>query len=315
MPAQSAYVHSDSAAIAYRAMLNSRHDDSVARASEAYIPASRAEAWLYGDGEQLDTLAPTIAYTPIAVPPKIADWHDGIAGTTRPVNVGDNSGVLALLTAMFLAMMLSYRKCRRLFHELWQEMLGMRSRENAFDESTGNERWAIALMAVQWCVCVGLLLYSAVSSIGPDHGICAPPSPENAFVDTGMLMALAGAYFLAQIAAYWLLGYTFATPAGRRLLMQGFTSSQCLLGFALIIPALVGIFYPPTATAMAITGAVLYILARIVFISKGFRIFYQNFGSLLYFILYLCTLEIVPALIVLDTAFSLCITYSMVPGA
>ena len=290
-------------------------DTAALRASEAYIPSSRAEAWLYGDGEHLDTLAPAITLISIAEPAEMPDWHQGIEGSPRPVNAGDNSGVLALLTAMFLAMMLSYRKCRRLFYVLWQEMLGMRSRENAFDESTGNERWAIALMSVQWCVCIGLLLYSAISSIGPETGLCVPPRPENAFADTGRLICLAATYFLTQMAAYWLLGYTFATQAGSRLLMQGFTSSQCLLGFALIVPALVGIFYPPTAKAMVITGAALYILARIVFISKGFRIFYQNFGSLLYFILYLCTLEIVPALIVLETAFSLCITHTMEPWA
>ena len=109
------------------------HADSVATASAPYIPTSKAEDWLHGYGEQLDTLAPAIEHTPIIVEPHIADWHDGIAGTTRPVNVGDNSGVLALLTAIFMAMMLSYRRCRRLFSVLWQEMLGMRSRENAFD--------------------------------------------------------------------------------------------------------------------------------------------------------------------------------------
>ncbi|MDE6061420.1 MAG: DUF4271 domain-containing protein, partial [Duncaniella sp.] len=37
-----------------------------------------------------------------------------------------------------------------------------------------------------------------------------------------------------------------------------------------------------------------YVLVRLIFIFKGFRLFYDNFGSLLYFILYLCTLEIVP---------------------
>ncbi|MCM1452801.1 MAG: DUF4271 domain-containing protein [Clostridium sp.] len=300
---------SDSLATAYRAWAAKQHADSVAKASQAYIPASRAKAWLNeGQGAKLDTLAPAVEYTPIVVVAKPADWHDGIAGDTRPVNVGDNSGVLALLTGIFLAMMLSYRKCRRLFYALWQEMLGMRSRENAFDESTGNERGAIALMTLQCCVCIGLLLYCAISSLGPQLGLCEAPLPENAFEDTGRLMALAAGYILAQTGIYWLLGYTFTTPDGRKLLMQGFTSSQCLLGFALIIPALVGIFYPAMAMAMAFVGAGLYILARIVFISKGFRIFYQNFGSLLYFILYLCSLEIAPVLFILWVAFSMCIT-------
>ncbi|MDE6655263.1 MAG: DUF4271 domain-containing protein [Muribaculaceae bacterium] len=42
-----------------------------------------------------------------------------------------------------------------------------------------------------------------------------------------------------------------------------------------------------------------------MFIIKGFRIFYHKIWSLLYFILYLCTLEIVPLIILYLTALSL----------
>ncbi|MDE6169760.1 MAG: DUF4271 domain-containing protein, partial [Duncaniella sp.] len=45
-------------------------------------------------------------------------------------------------------------------------------------------------------------------------------------------------------------------------------------------------------------AVVFYFLTRILFICKGFRLFYDNFGSLLYFILYLCTLEIVPLVLI-----------------
>ncbi|MBP3590263.1 MAG: DUF4271 domain-containing protein, partial [Muribaculaceae bacterium] len=38
----------------------------------------------------------------------------------------------------------------------------------------------------------------------------------------------------------------------------------------------------------------IYVSARLIFIIKGFKIFYNGFISLIYFILYLCTLEIVP---------------------
>ncbi|MDE6853726.1 MAG: DUF4271 domain-containing protein, partial [Muribaculaceae bacterium] len=44
-------------------------------------------------------------------------------------------------------------------------------------------------------------------------------------------------------------------------------------------------------------------ISRLLFIIKGLRIFYTGIGSLLYFILYLCTLEIIPgcAVYVLST--------------
>lgn len=43
-----------------------------------------------------------------------------------------------------------------------------------------------------------------------------------------------------------------------------------------------------------VVAAAAYIAARVTFIAKGFRLFYDNFLSLLYFILYFCTLEIAP---------------------
>ncbi|MCH5320108.1 MAG: DUF4271 domain-containing protein, partial [Paramuribaculum sp.] len=51
---------------------------------------------------------------------------------------------------------------------------------------------------------------------------------------------------------------------------------------------------------------VLYVLARIMFIVKGFRIFYTNSASIVYFILYLCSLEIVPVTIFFYLAYLLC---------
>ncbi|MFG6389490.1 DUF4271 domain-containing protein, partial [Muribaculum sp.] len=97
---------------------------------------------------------------------------------------------------------------------------------------------------------------------------------------------------------------TDATGAAQWL--KGFNATQALLGFLLLVPALAVLFYPAAALSLISISALLYILARIVFICKGFRIFYHNFPSLLYFILYLCTVEIIPVLLVYRGAFSLC---------
>lgn len=241
----------------------------------------------------------------VAAEPDPDPWLSGMEGEERTVPIGADSGILSLVTGLLLMMMLIVRRCRKLFGALWQELLGMRRRANAFDDRTTSESSALTLMAVQWSVCAGILLYSAVA-LGGAAGIAsifgadapAAPEPRAPFVATAMLIGLAMAYYAAQLATYWLLGYVFADPAGRRLYVQGFTASQSLLGFALLVPALVAIFYQGAAPAMTLAAAALYVLARIIFIIKGFRIFYRNFGSLLYFILYLCAVEILPLIFV-----------------
>lgn len=224
------------------------------------------------------------------VPPPAPSWQDGFEGMPRAVGVGDDNGVLAVITAMFLVMLLSFRHCRRLFATLFHELLGMRQRANVFDDHTSNETQMMVMMAVQWSVYTGLLGYCALSAV-------YTLAPGAAFLHTAMLIGLTGAYYVFQLCAYYTLGFTFASRAGRRHFVQGFTASQSLLGFFLIIPALVAIFYPSANELMLEIAAVCYLVARGVFIVKGFRIFYTNFFSLFYFILYLCALEIIPLII------------------
>lgn len=246
-------------------------------------------------------------------------WLQGLAPEDREVPIGADSGILSLVTGLLLMMMLIVRRCRKLFGSLWQELLGMRRRANAFDDRTSGESSALTLMAVQWSVCAGILLYCAVA-LGRGQPIAQlvgaplpePPQARAPFVATSMLIGLAMAYYAAQLAAYWLLGYVFADSAGRRLYVQGFTASQSLLGFALLVPSLVAIFYQGAGAAMVCLGAVLYILARIIFIIKGFRIFYHNFGSSLYFILYLCAVEILPIILICRFAVRICAAEPMV---
>lgn len=233
----------------------------------------------------------------IAVPPPSPDWEDGLEGTPRTINAGDNSGVLTIITAMFVVMMLGFRQSRRLFKVLFKELLGMRS-PNVFDENTSNETGVLTIMAVQWSVYTGLLLYTFISLT---HAVAS----DSSFSDITQLICLTSVYYVVQYIAYSLVGYTFTTPEGRRYFVEGFTASQSLLGFLLIIPALVALFYHQAAETMLITAGTLYLLARVIFIIKGFRIFYHKIWSLLYFILYLCTLEIVPLIVLYNVALSL----------
>lgn len=230
----------------------------------------------------------------IAVPPKKSTWEDGLEGTPRPINAGDNSGVLTIITGMFVVMMIGFRQSKRLFKVLFKDLLGMRS-PNVFDEHTSNENGVLTLMAMQWSVYTGVLLYILFTML-----YHLPPT--HAFSDIAQLIALTGGYYIFQLMAYNLVGYTFTTDEGRTYFVKGFTSSQSLLGFLLIIPALVALFYREAAETMLITAGALYLLARLIFIIKGFRIFYHKIWSLLYFILYLCTLEIVPLIVLYNLA-------------
>lgn len=97
-----------------------------------------------------------------------------------------------------------------------------------------------------------------------------------------------------QLTACNVVGYAFTTDSGRRQWNKGFIASQALLGIVLTPVAAAALFFPEDSTMVFVVAAAAYIAARVTFIAKGFRLFYDNFLSLLYFILYFCTLEIAP---------------------
>ncbi len=217
-------------------------------------------------------------------------YTEGIAPVERPLLPGYDSGVMCLLIGTFMLLTINYRHyttfIKNFTHDLWDVR---RKRDNLFGDRTVNEMSIIASLVTLMCVCEGIMLYSFMMYRGM--------TISDTFITIGIMTLLCGGYYLWQAAAYSTAGYIFADQASASLWIKGFNASQSLLGLSLIIPSLIVLFYPAATELMLIISLLLYVTARIIFISKGFRIFYTNFYSLVYFILYLCTLEIVPLIL------------------
>lgn len=215
-------------------------------------------------------------------------YTEGIPGVMRHISTSEDSGIMTLLVTTFLLVAIGFRHCPRLLKTFAQDLWTVRRRANAFDDRTANETQVLVTLIIQTCVYESILLLALTGK---------PVPAENVFPTTMMLLGITCTLYLFQLASYGLIGYVFSDKTGKTQWIKGFNASQSLLGFTLIIPALFSLFYPSTIPAMLILSAVLYAMARIVFICKGFRIFYHNFGSLLYFILYLCSVEIIPVIL------------------
>ena len=98
--------------------------------------------------------------------------------------------------------------------------------------------------------------------------------------------------------AYSLLGYTFATTGQHsKIWKEGYIASQSLMGI-IILPMVMALNITSGDVEMWLYMSIIaFILLRIAFIIKGFRIFFTKMQHALYFILYLCTVEIIPVLV------------------
>ncbi|MDE6452718.1 MAG: DUF4271 domain-containing protein, partial [Muribaculaceae bacterium] len=291
---------SDTVAATARAAAPS-HADSVLSMPRHAVPkafdASLEHALDAGiEPVQLDMSAFESIVAEASAPPA---WLSGEAAEPRTVHPASHSAVLGVLAMLFVACMLAFSHFGRALVASVQDLWSVRRRQNAFDESSPGRRRVQFLLALQFTAYCGVLLYAAVR---PGPGTDA----ARALTDTLRLTLLAAGYYLFQLAAYATVGYAFASDSAKsRQWIDGFNASQGIAGMLLALPTLGIIFYPDAASGMLIAAATVYLTARLIFIGKGFRIFYTGPTSLVYFILYLCTLEIIPVLAVVALAHNL----------
>lgn len=213
----------------------------------------------------------------------------------RSVLAGNDQSVVATIVVILLAVALSFNGVRRVMTSLWGKLLSTRQRDAFRAETTSGEWRTLLLLLLQTTVLGGIILTSALA--------WAQPALFHADMPTTLIItALSSLWLLFQYSAYFTIGYAFAPGEAAHIWIEGFTASIVILGPTLLLPAIVVLFYPAFSLYAIATAASFYLIARVVFICKSFRIFYTNFASIVYFILYLCSLELVPIVILYHLA-------------
>ena len=207
-----------------------------------------------------------------------------------------------LLLASFLVVT-SYRTGYKYIENLFHYMFSVKRRESLFDDHTVSETRIMLVMLFNTWVMEGLLLYYAVGTVRP---ALVAHLQESVFLHVAMFTAVAAVFHFLQVVAYMVFGWVFAEKVETRLWLSGFNATQSLLGLLLFPVVVVTLVAPATAKTTLILALSLYFLARLVFIYKGFRIFFAEFRSSIHFLLYLCSVEIVPPLSIFAGTIFLC---------
>ncbi len=208
-----------------------------------------------------------------------------------------SSWILLLLMVSFLLVAFCYRMGGRYIGALLSNTWSVKRTKNHLDDHTSRETLTMIAMVIQTIIMEGLILYCAIGHDGSSlHLMGQIPM-------VALLICGVGVYYLVQLAVFRIIGFTFAKRADTELWVQGFNASQTLMGQLLAPVAVVALFLPEYNGLMLIVAFFLYIVARLVFLMKSFRIFYGNFFYCFYFILYLCGVEIIPLMV----AYRICI--------
>lgn len=236
----------------------------------------------YADSVSVDILAARVSEaTPEAFVP--SSTKVGLPPRSLSGFPTGGSSLALLLMGTLVVTALSSPSVARALKTYRNNLLSVRPRNNAFD-GMGRVPLPISiLIALIFIIFGGTSLYL---------GLGMPIAPS--FAAAATVMAVTGTYYVAQLIVYNLIGYAFTTPEGRRQWVEGFNASQAFTGILLIAPALLLLCMPQWRPELAWLAAGVYILGRIVFVCKGFRIYYRNLRSLVYFALYIACIEVIP---------------------
>ena len=198
------------------------------------------------------------------------------------------SFILCGVFILFLIIALRFRNNVKYLGALLRDLVETRSRNNLFDD-TVRETSFIFLLNLMWCVSAGIIVYGCISNLS---GLAVFSSQNPIGYLIGMLWALI--YILFMTVAYMAVGSVFSDSAHVRMWLKGFGASQSLMTPFLFVMALLAICLPTASMIVAIASGLIFIGARLIFIWKGYRIFFNQISSWVLFLCYLCSLEIVP---------------------
>ena len=214
------------------------------------------------------------------------------------------SWVLLVMAALFCIIALKYKNNVKFLKVLVSDLHEVRERHNAFDD-TVKETSFLILLNVMWVCCAGILLWQTVrltaGSAGFPEAAMQPPG-----AGIGISTGMAAGYLILMNVAYLIVGNVFTDGARTRMWMKGSGASLGLEVILLFPLALLTLCYEPWATVLLEIAAGVFITGKIIFILKGFRIFFNQSSSWLLFLYYLCSLEIVPLILTYLATLRIC---------
>lgn len=214
------------------------------------------------------------------------------------------SCVVGVLVLLFCAVCIRFQGNSRYFGALMMDMHDTRRRNNMFDD-TVRESSFLLLLNLLWIFSSGVLLWQAVLYAPQYLHVSIPPIADRGAMGVMICTGLTLLYEVLMSLAYITVGNVFFDRESCGLWLRGFYSTQGMSGALLLPLALLTIWYPEWMHILLIISIFVFIWGKILFIFKGFRIFFQQIASILSFLYYLCSLEIVPIILTYYAALQL----------
>jgi hypothetical protein len=216
--------------------------------------------------------------------------------TNEPIsakNQTDSWGFILFLVCFFIfAYIVSQRA--KLLNSMANELFHNKDRQSIFFETMDHEFSNKLLLLFQTVILTAIITYR----LAVHESIFSAESPSQLFMFTGITILILIVFIGYKFLTYSFIGHIFFNHETSRQWNNNFLSLICLSGNILFFPTLI-LFYVDKAYYFCMYFMFFYLFfILIITFYKIFTIFFQRKSHLLYFILYLCTQEMIPLYLV-----------------
>ncbi len=224
--------------------------------------------------------------------PKIvsSSLEKGYTGINRFSSIEESDGIFVLLLLCFVLLVYILRRGFSFFKEDVRSVFFIGQSNVSFSRNeTLSEFWSSLLLLFQTAFLYSIAIYIFLfeSDEGGVHN-------EHIFVAVMSFVCLILLFELFRFLFFKLIDYLFNLKSDILFFQKFYFRTQEILGIIVFIPVLLLIYFDYYHDVLFILLLSLFIISRLIIISKVFIVFLQKKVSLLYLIAYLCGVEIIP---------------------
>ncbi len=203
-----------------------------------------------------------------------------------------NDGIACVLLVCFLLTTYVLSNDKRNLTQQLRDFFYTRERSSIFNQQTASEMHHRLLLILQTCILTGLLFLNYNIN---RHAVDSTQS--NVLIYLLCYTAILLIFLLLKWALYQFINWIFFDNTKNQMWIQSYFFILSILGIVYFPLALIAVYCNSSAPISEIGSLLAFVFMNFLLFYKSFSIFFNNMHGFFYLIVYFCTLEILPILI------------------
>ncbi len=221
-------------------------------------------------------------------------------GIPRTKSLNNSIALNSILILLLILSLYLIGRHKKTYIASIRGLFSSKNRSVSYSDNNDNSNISSILL---WIITIlSITIFTCISTIPTDDAVKVIQNPTT----VAIYIAILTTFLLLKLLGFITVGYIFDNSKNMVLYLESYFTIIGTLGIILIPLCISKIFAPPTLQHITdILGIIIITITFILVAFKSIQIFFSQYTSLLYVFLYLCTLEILPVLVVIKLVFLL----------